>query len=192
MANSYTLTMTNINLSAIDIEVGGRIGDPLSTTEVKIKKYNGTSFIDFTEFSINNPTETTATIDPNVDFLQTDMLLIQINDFDTSFSDRVLVDFAQDYDGIDHDASYVYELPSEVGSYKIQLDKVNGTDFSSVETASFTVGNAPTAPNSSVVIDKPYLVKYTGQILGLRVTLNNAAGDAPEGNYEVSIDADLQ
>ncbi|SHH70942.1 hypothetical protein [Clostridium grantii] len=187
MANTFTLTMTSIALDAISIELGSTASTTLIDSMIKIRKFNGSTFDDYTDFTVSGASDTVATINPNTDFSQTDMILIQIQD-GTDYSDRVLVDFAQDYDETNHDADYKYELPAQTGSYKIQLDTVNGTDFSTVESAAFAVGNAPTG--ATVSIAKDYLVKYTGQVLDVIVTLTGT--DIPAGNYEVSIDADLQ
>ncbi|WP_027623867.1 hypothetical protein [Clostridium lundense] len=194
MANAYSLSMTSIALDKVAITVGSRTGDALVKADVIIRKYNsGTSaFENFTAFDLAAdpaPTATTATIDPTVDFSQTDIFLIQISDANGK-SDRILLDFAEDYTG--HDASYSYEMPAETGDYKLTLDKVNGQDFSAVQSAQFRSGNAPDTAHSSITLPKNYLVKYAGSIITATVTLNNAAGDAVEGNYEVSFAADLQ
>lgn len=192
MANTYTLSMTSINLDSVAIAVGNRTGDPLIANDIKIRRYNAGVYEDYTDFTLAAdpaPTATTATIIPNTIFTQTDILLIQISDAGGK-SDRILLDFAEDYTG--HDAVYNFEIPAEAGNYKLQLDKVNEEDFSAVESNEITVGNAPTTDYSSITIPKDYLVKYIGDIINLTVTLNNATGDAVVGNYEVSIVAALQ
>lgn len=192
MANAYSLSMTSIGLDKVAITVGSRTGDALVKTDVKIRKYNAGVFEDFTTFDLAAtpaPTATTATIVPTSNFAQTDIFLIQISDANGK-SDRVLLDFAEDYTG--HDANYSYEMPAETGDYKLTLDKVNGEDFSTVKSAQFRSGNKPLPANSTITLPKDYLVKYAGSIITATVTLNNAAGDAVEGNYEVSFAADLQ
>ncbi|MFA9397346.1 MAG: hypothetical protein ACERKV_03655 [Clostridiaceae bacterium] len=194
MANTYTLTTTKVLLTAVSIVVGSRTGDALTVSQIKMQKFNGTIFEDFSAFTLASApaaTETTAKIIPTAAFLDTDLVTIQINDSDTSYSDKLLLDFAEDYDDTDYDADYKYELPTQLGTYTMKLNKVNGDDFSSVSSPPFNVGNKPLPANCSITIAKDYLVKYTEEILDLTVVLNNADDSVPTGNYEVSIGAIL-
>lgn len=189
MANAYTLSMSNITINKIAIAVTGKSSEILASG-VKIKKYNAGVFENFTTFTLEaGATASSATIVPNTAFNTTDLLIVQIDD-GTDKSDKVMVDFQENY--ADHDAEYKFELPTTSGSYTMQLDKVNDMDFSSVKSATFDVGNSPDTANSSVSIPKDYLVHFTGSILDVTVTLDNASNDAAEGNYEVSLSADLQ
>ena len=61
-----------------------------------------------------------------------------------------------------------------------------------LQVAQFDIGIAPDTANSSVAFTKGYLVKFTGSVETVTVTLNNAAGDASELNYEVTMDAKPQ
>lgn len=212
MANVYGLTATSISTSSIVLTiVPGAATGTLAAADFIIKKFDGTDAFDTltitTQYTVNPVSQIAATInfvEPAAAIDTGSLLLIQINsrnlaDDGDEDSDRVMVDFSEAYDDVDHDATYKYELPAEIGSYKMQLDTVNGNtedadsaEFNTVETEAFTVGNAPQKGNCSIEVAKDYLVKYTGQVLDLTVVINNAAGDVPVGNYEVSIDADLQ
>ena len=187
MANAYGLSVSSLTLSSLNITVTGRTGSNLSSTEIVLKKFNsGTSVFDIilsTDYSISNATATTAKITPNTAFTQTDLLLIQIVD-GANKSDRVSIDFAEDYTG--NDANYNYQMPDETGTYTLNLSSVNGDDFSATASSTtFTVGPAPTTGYSSISISKPYLVKYTGAIYPVTIVLNNSTGSASQASYEV-------
>ena len=199
--NVYSLKASSITTSTIGLTITpGTATGTLDAADFIIKKLNGDTFdtlIITTDYTVNPVSQTAATINftanPAID--TGSLLLIQINDTVASeLSDRIMVDFAENYDDTNHDADYKFELPAEVGSYKMQLDTVNGSDFSTVDSAEFEVGDEPVAVDCSITIAKDYLVKYTGEVIDLTVVLdNNTAGKVvPAGNYEVSLDADLQ
>jgi hypothetical protein len=192
MANSYTLTMTDISLTSISIQLGSEASVALTDAMIKIRKLNVDTFADFTDFTVDaGATTTVATINPDDghDFAEDDLILIQIVD-GANYSDRVMVDFSQDYDGT-HTATYKYEVPNQQGSYEMELDKVNGVDFSAVKTDVFKVGYAPNTVGSSITMNKNYLVKYSGEVIEFTVVLDNDDAQKPvaQGNYEVSMDA---
>lgn len=189
MANPITLTIGTISLTAIPFSVTGRSAtDNLVNTDVKIKKLNGSTFSDFTAFTLaSGATATAATITPNSALVQGDLLLIQIND-GAQVSDRVSVDFSESYAG--NDAITPFLMPDEAGTYTFKVQTVNGDAFA-VNSSSFTVGPAPLPANSSIALNsKSYLVKYVGTQHDVKIVLNNADGDASEGNYEVIFKAD--
>lgn len=192
MANTLTLSLTLVQLTGINISVTGRGASPgnLTASLVKIRKFNGTAFADFTTFTLSNATETTATIVADGGtFNQTDLLLVQIQE-NTNYSDRVYVDFAEDY--VSHTATTQYEMPGQSGEYSLKFATVNEEDFSSAPASqTFDLGPKPTPANSSLALYKPYLVKYTGEKYAVTVVLNNASGTAVDGNYEVVFSADL-
>ncbi|KGM93676.1 hypothetical protein Z968_12465 [Clostridium novyi A str. 4552] len=190
MAYAFTLSTTSISTDNIVIAVTGKT-NPILQSEVNILKYNGSTktFDNFTTFTVSSASANAATITPNTPFQLTDLLIIQVVE-GSNKSDKLLIDFQEAYPS--HKASYNYQLPSDTGNYKMNLGKVNGMDFSSVMSNQFEVGNAPDTSNSSIAISKSYLVQFSGSILDVNVTLNNAAGNASEGNYEVTLFADQQ
>lgn len=198
MANTYVIKLSNVyakdftgtqKIYQVDVDItsGGSPVTGLSDKFTLLK--NGSAFTDFTaEAASGNIWK--VIISTGSELLTTDYLSIQaINGADKS--DELLVDFAQTFST--HQATYNYTLPAEAGSYSVKLDKVNGSDFSTAAASeNFTLTDkAPLAANSKVSIEKPYLIKFSGSVLNVTVTLNNATDDAADGAYEVSFYGDL-
>ena len=173
----------------------------LAADTIKIRKLNGNAFGDFkldTDYTVtavtgdvNSVIIKSKTGTPTFTFDEGDLLLIHIEE-DGKKSDRVSVDFSEVYVG--HGAVVPFEVPSEAGTYKLNVQTVNeDADFSTVASAEFVVGKEPLSANSSIALNyKPYLVKYVGTKHNVKVVLNNAANDAAEGSYEVIFKATKQ
>ncbi|KYH34414.1 hypothetical protein CLTEP_16470 [Clostridium tepidiprofundi DSM 19306] len=103
---------------------------------------------------------------------------------DTATSDKILVDFLEGYSA--SEATYSFVLPNETGNYKIELDKVNSEDFSTVESAQLRGNSDITTTNSKVQVYKSYLTHFAGETLSVKVTIGN--GDS--ATLELSMRAD--
>lgn len=190
--NPITLTISSVQLSGIGITVSGRSGTPgnLTTSLIKMRKFNAGTFSDFTDFSLTGATATTATIVATTNgglFNEADLFLVQIVE-NTDYSDKIYLDFSEAYTS--HTAAVKYEMPDQSGDYKLNFQTVNDEDFSTATPSQqFDLGDAPTPAASSLTLEKPYLVKYVGQKYTVTVVLNNAGGTAVDGNYQVVFDA---
>lgn len=125
-------------------------------------------------------------------FATTDYITIVVDD-GTDDSDKLFIDFSQTLSS--HETSYSFKLPDEAGSYDIGLDTVNNEDYSTAASEGITIAasaNKPAAANSNLTINTPYLVHFGNDSVTVNVTINNAAGDASEGPYQVAVIADLQ
>lgn len=198
MANAYTYTL-NVNkiyaqdysgtqkIYKIDLTVADA-GSSVSGISDKFEVSNGTgSFTAFTA-AAGSGNIWTLTINSGSELATTDYLAIQVVNA-TDKSPKVFADFDALY--ANHQAVYSYTLPAEAGTATINIDTVDGNDFSAATASpSFIVYDSSTYPDtasSKVIIDKPYLGHFTGEVLPVYVTLNNAAGTATNTNYQVTL-----
>lgn len=151
MSNSLELTLIEVNLSGIKIEVLNRLSSSiLSKNIIKVKKLNQNSlnFID-ADYEIKDATTKDAIIVATnsegleIDFSEEDLLLIQIIDTDLKTSDRISLDFKEQCQS-ENKATTKYEMPKEPGNYKLNLLSINDIDLNGqIETEEFTLCNPP-------------------------------------------------
>ncbi|MGG7176725.1 hypothetical protein ACQPU1_03955 [Clostridium paraputrificum] len=187
MAYSYTLVLSGVSILGFTATASNRTGADLTVNELSVQKLSGGTFTPITGLTIQGTaTATSITVLFPSALLTTDLVLVQIID-GANKSQRVALDLATTL--VNHSTETEYIYPSEEGSYTLGLDKVNGIDFSTADTETLNIGIAPTPDHSSITVTKPYLVKFTGQTDLVKITLNNASGDASEGAYEITFDA---
>lgn len=199
MANSITLTLGTIALAGVAITVSGRpaanAGNNLTTSEVKVKKLSGDTFVDLTssDYFLDAASSTGATIKAGTSasptpFADSDLLLIQIVE-GTEASDRVSVDFKQSYLTANAQ-NYSYQMPAETGKYEMQLLNVNDdTDVAAVKTADFPLRDAAKSTIATPLY-KGYLTPLINQVATVDVTLQDVSQLG--GDYQVSFSAKKQ
>lgn len=196
MSNSLELTLIEVNLSGIKIEVLNRLSSSiLSKNIIKVKKLNQNSlnFID-ADYEIKDATTKDAIIVATnsegleMDFSEEDLLLIQIIDTDLKTSDRISLDFKEQYQS-ENKATTKYEMPEEPGNYKLNLLSINDIDLNGqIETEEFTLCNPP-GDDSRIIVNKNYLTRFAGQLC---LVTNELTDVLPNGNYQVIFSAKKQ
>ena len=205
MANVINLTITSVALDAIKFTVVNNTIDPLTTAQVKIKKLGVDTFslVDVASYNVDkNPTTSEYTISPVSPFAfsQDNLLLVQIinttgtapDPIVTIASDRVAIDFKEEYDATNLDAEYSFEFPAEPGVYNLNTQTINNETVV-VSSADIRLGTIPdTTSTISLVDPKDYLVKFVNKPAKVKVALKDSDGTVQSGNYEVVFKATKQ
>ena len=193
MSNSLELTLTDINISGINITVNNRTSTDILTKEiVKVRKYDedNLNFKDANYKIKSSATTTNAIIvaiaddGKDSDFSQDDLLLIQIIDTDGKTSDRISLDFKEKCE-LENTAITKYEMPEQTGNYKLKLLSINDIELSNIESEEFDLCSTP-GNDSTITINKSYLTRFAGQICLVTNVLTDVTAN---GNYQIEFSA---
>ena len=196
MINSLELILIDVNLLGIKINVKNRTSTDILTKEiVKVRKYaeNNLNFKDANYKIKSNSTTTNATIvaisddGKDSDFSQDDLLLIQIIDTDGEISDRISLDFKEQFK-LQSSATTKYEMPEQVGGYKLKLLSINDIYLNNIESEKFDLCSTP-GNDSTITINKSYLTRFAGQICLVTNVLTDVTAN---GNYQIEFSANKQ
>lgn len=187
-----TLTLSVISTSNIGLTLGARTeAGNLVAADVKIfLSANGTgAFTAFTDFTLTNATNLTATIVPNTAFAEADVIRVALDD-GTDTSNRVFVDFSTAFTS--GAGTVIYQVPSVTGNYIINNTTVND-EAVAFNSPVYIASNQPLAANCSMALAKSYLVKFVSTKYNLNVILKDASNAAvSNGNYELLYTETLQ
>lgn len=182
---SIAVNTDNTHVDSMTVGVSGRTGDPLTVNDFSLQKLNGSTFENYTTFTIaDGATATAATINfTSPTMTKDDLILAQVITGDKS--NRISVDFAETF--TNDSVTQKYALPGEEGNYILDLNKLNGQSYSNVKSSSIHVLAVPT-DSGSITLNKSYLTFFTNQVVDISINVNGAE----DGTYETIISADPQ
>lgn len=186
------LKLTNINVTdtivdSINVEISPNDEAPISNNEgytVIVKKLNGISLEEISDANLENNGKT-ITFGSSSALSYRDLILVIVKNIAEDFlSNRLIVDFYQQFNS--NSASYAY-FPPAPGKYQLKVDYLG--DFSVPEGdknigATICVADINHITGAKIYVEKPHLVKISSRPINVSLQLAGSIEDSDFG-YEV-------